>query len=145
VIRLIECCTGQVSGAYLAAAAALGVLQRGRSLCDGDADQRRRRSRGQRLHQRLVHGLGGVARTAEAFAWFREQAVKAGLPGLHLQLTSWGANNLNLSGVDAGACATPSENVKIMGFDSQTHYQMVHFTHIDRDYAAIIPDMVKEW
>ncbi|MBM4149234.1 MAG: hypothetical protein FJ224_09325 [Lentisphaerae bacterium] len=95
--------------------------------------------------QRLVHGLGGVARTAEAFVWFREQAVKAGLPGLHLQLTSWGANNLNLSGVDAGACATPSENVKIMGFDSQTHYQMVHFTHIDRDYAAIIPDMVKEW
>jgi hypothetical protein len=22
---------------------------------------------------------------------------------------------------------------------------MVHYTHIDRDYAAIIPDMVKEW
>ena len=39
---------------------------------------------------RLVNGLGGVSQTALAFAWFREQALSAGLPGLHLQLTSWG-------------------------------------------------------
>jgi hypothetical protein len=94
---------------------------------------------------RLVSGLGGVDQTADAFAWFREQAVKAGLKGLHLQLTSWGANKLNLSGVDAGAATTPNETVTRIGFDSQTHYQMVHFTHIDRDYEEIIPDMIKEW
>jgi hypothetical protein len=94
---------------------------------------------------KLVSGLGGIAETAAAFAWFREQAVKAGLAGLHLQLTSWGAKNLNLSGVDAGASAAPSAIVKCLGFDSQTHYQMVHFTPIDREYAEIIPDMEKEW
>ena len=95
--------------------------------------------------KKLVSGLGGVEPTADAFAWFREQAVAAGLKGLHLQLTSWGADKLNLSGVDADAAATPNETVKQLGFDSQTHYQMVHFTHIDRDYAEIIPDMEKEW
>jgi hypothetical protein len=94
---------------------------------------------------RLASGLGGIDQTADAFAWFREQAVQAGLKGLHLQLTSWGANKLNLSGVDDGATATPNEILTRIGFDSQTHYQMVHFTHIDREYKEIIPDMVKEW
>lgn len=87
----------------------------------------------------LVSGLGGVARTAEALGWFRRQAVKAGLPGLHLQLTSWGARHLNL------AAADPGDVLRRLGFDSQTHYQMVHFTNVDRDYAEIIPDMVREW
>ena len=93
----------------------------------------------------LVRGLGGVEATADAFAWFRAQAGQAGLPGLHLQLTSWGAQQLNLSGVDAEAGATPSQIVQALGFDSQTHYQMAHFTNIDRDYAAIIPDLQAEW
>ncbi len=94
---------------------------------------------------RLVAGLGGTAQTADAFAWFRAEAVRAGLPGLHLQLTSWGAGQLNLSGVDADAPATPGRIVERLGFDSQSHYQMAHFTNIDRDYAAIIPDLEREW
>jgi hypothetical protein len=94
---------------------------------------------------KLVSGLGGVEQTANALAWFRGQAVKDGLKGLHLQLTSWGADRLNLSGVDADAAAAPNEIVKRIGFDSQTHYQMVHFTDVDRDYQEIIPDMVGEW
>jgi hypothetical protein len=94
---------------------------------------------------RLVSGLGGIERTADALAWWREQVAAAGLKGLHLQLTSWGAQHLNLSGVDAGAAATPNETVRRLGFDSQTHYQMVHYTPIDRDYAEIIPDMLEEW
>lgn len=94
---------------------------------------------------RLVAGLGGVDATADALAWFRAQAVAAGLPGLHLQLISYGARHLNLSGVDAQACATPRAAVERLGFDSLTHYQMVHFTNIDRDYADIIPDVAAEW
>ena len=50
-----------------------------------------------------------------------------------------------LSGVDAGIAATPNEIVKTINFDSLTHYQMAHFTNIDRDYAEIIPDMAQEW
>lgn len=93
----------------------------------------------------LVKGLGGIQQTADALEWLRAEALKADLPGLHLQLTSWGAKQLNLSGLDAGNTTTPSEIVKHLAFDSQTHYQMVHFTKIDRDYLEIIPDMVKEW
>jgi hypothetical protein len=93
----------------------------------------------------LVAGLGGVDATADALTWFRSAAVAAGLPGLHLQLTSWGARNLNLSGVDAGAAAAPNETVTRLGFDSLTHYQIAHFTDVDREYADIIPDMVREW
>jgi len=93
----------------------------------------------------LVTGLGGLAETARALAWFREQAVKAGLPGLHLQLTSWGAARLNLSGVDAGASITPAGVVEQLGFDSLTHYQFCHFTNIDRDYSDIMVDVQKEW
>ncbi len=93
----------------------------------------------------LVRGLGGLDQTAAAFAWFRAQAVRAGLPGLHLQLTSWGARQLNHRGDEAGATAAPSDIVQRLGFDSQTHYQMVHYTDIDRDYTAILPDMTQEW
>ena len=93
----------------------------------------------------LVTGLGGLEQTADAFAWFRAQVVKAGLAGLHLQLTSWGASKLNLSGVDAGTSVTPAGVVEQLCFDSLTHYQYVHFTNIDRDYADIMVDVQKEW
>ncbi len=94
---------------------------------------------------KLVGGLGGVEQTAAALAWFRQRAVAAGLPGLHLQLVSYGAKHLNLSGVDATACATPAAAVRRLGFDSLTHYQFVHFTNIDREYADILPDLLAEW
>ena len=93
----------------------------------------------------LVSGLGGLDQTADAFTWFRKQAVKAGLAGLHLQLTSWGAGRANLSGVDADAIETPADVVPRLGFDSITNYQYVHFTDIDRDYGEIMVDGEKEW
>jgi len=93
----------------------------------------------------LVRGLGGAKAARDALDWFREQAVKAGLPGLHLQMTMWGERNYNLSGVDGDAVVTTSEIVKILGFDSMTHYQFCHFVDIDRDYNEIMEDVVKEW
>ena len=93
----------------------------------------------------LVGGLGGIQQTVDAFEWSKEQAVKAGLPGLHLQLTSWGANRKNMSGVDAGTETTLTEEVDRLGFDSMTNYQYVHFTDIDRDYDEIMVDVEKEW
>jgi len=93
----------------------------------------------------LVTGLGGIAQTVDAFDGFRERAVKAGLPGLHLKLTSWGARRKNMSGVDGGAETTLSEEVDRLGFDSMTNYQFVHFTDIDRDYGEIMDDVKKEW
>jgi hypothetical protein len=93
--------------------------------------------------QTLLVGLGGAAATLSALQGFRERALRAGLPGLHLQacLRRGGSN---LSGVD-GRKGPQAQVVEFLGFDSVTHYQYVHFTNIDRNYADILPDVVDEW
>jgi len=93
----------------------------------------------------LMKGLGGVAGTRDALEWFRAQAIKAGLPGLHLQLCYWNQHQKNLSGVDGGTVATTCELVKALGFDSLTHYQFCHFANVNRDYNQIMQDVVAEW
>ena len=93
----------------------------------------------------LIKGLGSASETKKALDWFKAQCVASGLPGLHLQLTKWGDKNYNLSGVDGGPKTSTSELVNLLGFDSITHYQYVHFTNIDRDYNEIMEDVLKEW
>lgn len=94
--------------------------------------------------QNLLSGLGGMDAVRDAFGWFRERAVQAGLPGLHLQMCAY-CQTFNISGVDGNKTATSKQLVERVGFDSLSHYQYVHFTNIDRDYAEIIPDVIKEW
>jgi Glycosyltransferase WbsX len=94
--------------------------------------------------QNLIKGLGGARATRDAFDWFRARAVQAGLPGLHLQMCMF-IKTFNLSGVDGDATATPAEIVDLLQFDSMSHYQYVHFTNIDRDYDAIMEDVLPEW
>ncbi len=93
----------------------------------------------------LSRGLGGLENTRQALEWFRAQVVKAGFPALHLQLTMWSENSINLSGVDSTATGTTRNIVSVAGFDSMSHYQFVHFTDIDRDYSAILEDVKAEW
>ena len=57
----------------------------------------------------------------------------------------WGERNFNLSGVDGDAVATTRDIVRILGFDSMTHYQFCHFVDIDRHYNEIIADVIEEW
>jgi hypothetical protein len=47
--------------------------------------------------------------------------------------------------VDAGTTQTRATTAEELGFDSMPHYQYVHFTDVDRGYAAILPDVVAEW
>ena len=93
----------------------------------------------------FIATFGGVENTAKNIQWLKEEAKNYGLPGVHLQLIKWGVQPINLSGVDGGAQELTAELVDALGFDSLTHYQMVHFTNVKRDYLEIIPDMVKEW
>ena len=93
----------------------------------------------------FINGLGGIDQAAKQMNALRERAKAYGLPGVHFQLIKWGEQTLNLSGVDGGAIAVTPELVDTLGFDSLTHYQIVHFTEVTRDYLDIIPDMVKEW
>lgn len=93
----------------------------------------------------LINGLGGMDNTKRALDWFRERAVAAGLPGLHLQCALWGENALNISGVDSSRDFSQRHAVKSLGFDSGTHYQYVHFTDISRSYTDIMLDVIREW
>ena len=96
------------------------------------------------LHD-FVIGLGGVKQAADALNWLRNEAMKAGLPGVHVQFIRWNGDVENLSGVDSNVMETGAELIEKLGFDSLTHYQFCHFTSIDRDYSDIIADVVKEW
>ena len=93
----------------------------------------------------LMRGLGGVEKTREALERFRGLAREAGFPDLHLQLTIWGENAVNISGVDAGRSGSTRDVVPALGFDSVTHYQFVHFTDCNRAYPEILADVKKEW
>ena len=93
----------------------------------------------------LMRGLGGIEETRRAFDYFREQTVKAGFPGLHLQLTMWSEHVVNLSGVDSARTGSTKDLVPLLGFDSMSHYQFCHFVNIDRDYGDILADVKKEW
>ena len=93
----------------------------------------------------LIRGMGGLAMTRDALRWFRAAAVEAGLAGLHLQLTLWSDQALQMSGIDSENQVTGADLVEYLGFDSLSHYQFVHFTPIDRDYLEILADVKKEW
>ena len=93
----------------------------------------------------LVSGLGGLEKTKEALAWFRERTKQAGFPDLHLQITIWGESTLNLSGFDSNMQGSTKDVVSLLGADSVTHYQFAHFADIDKDYNEILEDVQKEW
>lgn len=93
----------------------------------------------------FVTGLGGIDQAKDAMDWLRNEAVSAGLSGVHFQFIRWDGQHQNITGVDGNTMRTDSSLIEKMGFDSLTHYQFVHFADIDRDYTDIIPDVVKEW
>ena len=93
----------------------------------------------------LIKGLGGVDSTAEAIQKFRNDTKKAGFKDLFLMLIL-NDSYYDLSGVDGnGKNFDSADIVKKLNFDGITHYQMAHFTDVNRDYEQIIPDMVEEW
>lgn len=93
----------------------------------------------------LVSGLGGLEKTREALDWFRAETVRAGHPGLELQLTGWGERVSNMSGVDGPHAVSTREVVPALGFDSVTNYQFVHFCNMNREYGEILTDVAREW
>lgn len=93
----------------------------------------------------LIKGLGGIDKTREALASFREKTKAAGFPDLHLQFTVWGEHAVNLSGLDAGLTGSTRDLMPMLGADSVSHYQFAHFTGIDRDYSMILQDVEREW
>lgn len=95
----------------------------------------------------LVAGLGGEENARKALDEFREKCVKAGFPGLELQLAHRGEKMLNVSGVDGNpGTHTSAQLMKSLGFDSTTNYQFVHFIKVgQRDYRDICEEAKRHW
>ncbi len=93
----------------------------------------------------LTRGLGGIEKTKEALESFRQKVREAGFHDLHLQMVVYSERAMNVSGVDSGHDGSARDFVKLLGFDSVTHYQFAHFTDCNRDYKEIIPDVAAEW
>ncbi|MBR2731791.1 MAG: glycoside hydrolase family 99-like domain-containing protein [Clostridia bacterium] len=93
----------------------------------------------------LVRGLGGVDAAREALDHFRALTKEAGFPGLHLQATIYAEHAVNVSGVDSAREGSTKDLVRLLGFDSVTHYQFCHFVDCNRDYLELLPDVQAEW
>lgn len=94
----------------------------------------------------LIKGLGGIEETKKALDYFRNETVKAGFPGLELQLTLRSECAMNATGIDPKFEGNMAKAVHALEFDSVTHYQFVHITgKMGREYTEILKDIMKEW
>lgn len=93
----------------------------------------------------LVKGLGSVDIARRKLHEFRERCVKAGLPGLHLQVAQWGNVTHNYSGLDTNAGCNTATLAHALGFDSATNYQFTHFVDVIRNYSEVLPDAQAMW
>lgn len=93
---------------------------------------------------RFVEGLGGIKNAAQAVTWFRERVARKGMPGLHLQLAARGLGEGD--DVTVGDRHFKSEELaRMIGFDSVTHYQFVHFLNTHRSYEDVAADAKAKW
>ncbi len=90
----------------------------------------------------LVRGMGGVKETLEALAYFREETVKAGFPGLELQLSIRGPK-YRAEMLDEQTSIL--DFINMVGFDGVTHYNFVDFAPMNRTYLEVLEDVKAEW
>lgn len=90
----------------------------------------------------LVRGLGGTEETKKALESFREQTVRAGFPGLELQVCIKGKPYLQ---TDLGNGVTVAQLINDAKFDSGSLYQYFDLGPMNRSYPEILEHSVKEY
>ncbi len=85
----------------------------------------------------LIKGLGSPEETFKALEYFREETVKAGYPGLHLQANcpSMGMFRRN---PDLKALVDETKGFSSLGYDSFTNYQYRQMTDTTGDYLEVL-------
>ena len=81
---------------------------------------------------KLVQSFNGLKGTKEALDYFREEVIKAGFAGLHIQFTAWGRNgNPNLLDGKYAEGKSINEIVSVLDINSITTY---HWSDTYEDY-----------
>ena len=83
----------------------------------------------------FLKSFGGFDGAREAIAYFRGEVVKAGFPGLHLQLVH---NAFERFDFDGRYGVNALDAYAILDFDSVTHYNMGTQKERNKDYTEII-------
>ena len=84
----------------------------------------------------LIKGLGGVFETEDALRWLKNECIKAGLSGLHLQLNQ---HQVCYEIYDGDRLMPIDEVIRRFGFDSTTNYQMLNVCkERERDYGKMV-------
>ncbi len=87
----------------------------------------------------------GIEGSKKALDYFREETVKAGFPGLHLQVALRNQNTMNATGIDPVYEGDAVKAVNSLGFDSGSYYQYVQMVkNMGRDYLEILADAERE-
>ncbi len=95
--------------------------------------------------ENLIRGLGGIQKTTEAINWFRELAIQKGFDGIHFQLALRNDTNFAMFNKKDQSKYDLKDVINELRFDSLTHYQFAMITDIDRDYNAVVDDVVAQW
>ena len=93
----------------------------------------------------LIRGLGDLEHTKAALDWFREEAIRHGLPGLHLQYNIWHDEIPDSDEVNKASTWPAFEYGKALGFDSIIHYQYRQFADVSKGYLNVLKDVEREY
>ncbi len=97
------------------------------------------------MFSNILKGLDGLENTRDAFRWLREECVRSGLPGVHIQIILQNAYGSNWSGVDGNAVNFTPEMADFLEIDSVTHYNFTAFVDVDRTYPEVLADAKSQW
>ena len=90
----------------------------------------------------FIVGIGGLENAKRGLYEFQNLAIKAGLPGVHIQDCLRSKTNMGYRGADLGFDGTVAEAVNKLGFDSTTHYQ---FCVKEMEYPQALAQMLDVW
>lgn len=93
----------------------------------------------------LIKGLGGVEQTKAALDSFRAKVKAAGFPGLHVQAILWSNIPASAALVPGDRSNTQANTLEVLGFDSLTNYQWVHYVHANGDYKGWGKKALTKW
>lgn len=93
----------------------------------------------------LIKGLGGVEQTKAALDSFREKVKAAGFPGLHVQAILWSNIPTSAALVPGDRSNTQANTLEVLGFDSLTNYQWVHYVHAKGNFRDWGKQAITKW